>query len=398
MAFSLFGKKPPPSPLGGKTAARPRPKLAPEPAPELDELASLDFTRPGEMPAAVRSKILVQEVAQQVPPVIEQAAMLFSAEQNEAACAALAAAVREENLGGHAPRAWGMLFELYQLLGRRAEFEQLAVDYAARFETSPPTWAGAASPEPAARPPGMPTVSLPGILAAKVPEALKQLFRNAEKGPVVRLDVARATEADEEGCALLNEALHQLKRTRKECVIAGADKAAAMLAKKISAGVRANEQAWLLLLELYQRLGDQPAFEDAAVDYAITFEVSPPSWESARAKSAAATAASATPAGEIRDDGQDGGRRCALEGCIAGAGDEAFEAIRAGAATGAEVVVDVSRLQRMDFVAAANLMNLVNELALQEKKVRLVKASQLITALWEVIGLDRVARIETRKA
>jgi hypothetical protein len=36
---------------------------------------------------------------------------------------------------------------------------------------------------------------------------------------------------------------------------------------------------WLLLLELHQQAFHQEAFEEAAVNYAITFEVSPPSWE-----------------------------------------------------------------------------------------------------------------------
>jgi hypothetical protein len=57
----------------------------------------------------------------------------------------------------------------------------------------------------------------------------------------------------------------------------------------------------------------------------------------------------------------------------------------------------VSRLRRMDFVAAANLMNVVSELASAKKNIRFVNASHLLTALWEIIGLDRLARIETRK-
>jgi len=87
-----------------------------------------------------------------------------------------------------------------------------------------------------------------------------------------------------------------------------------------------------------------------------------------------------------------------LEGSITAVGDSTFAAIRDQAETTSEIVVDVSRLRRMDFVAAANLMNLVNALAAAQKTVRLVKASHLVTALWEVIGLDRVAAIETRKA
>jgi anti-anti-sigma regulatory factor len=83
---------------------------------------------------------------------------------------------------------------------------------------------------------------------------------------------------------------------------------------------------------------------------------------------------------------------------ITSTSDDAFAAIRIEAKTATEVVVDVSRLERMDFVAATNLMNLASTLMAAQKSMRLIKASHLLTALWEVIGLDSVARIETRKA
>ncbi|HZV55682.1 MAG TPA: STAS domain-containing protein [Rhodocyclaceae bacterium] len=391
MAFSLFGKKQPPSPLGVKAPARPLQKPV---APAVqEELGSLDFTQPGELPSSSQARIEVQETAQQVPPVIEQAAMLYSIEQTQSACAALAAAVREQDLGSHAPRAWGMLFELYQLLGRQSDFEQLAVEYAGKFETSPPAWAAGegTGPENAAPAGGKATVALSGVLNAKAQEALKQVFKVAEKSPAVKLELGKVTDVDEQGCALLNNVLWQMKRARKECVLGGADKIAALLARKIVPGRRENEQAWLLLLELYQQLSAQHDFEEAAVNYAVTFEVSPPSWEPVRSKSTVAAEVDTVP--EIEEPPV-----CALEGCITAASDDAFATIRARAEATSDVEVDVSRLRRMDFVAAANLMNLVNALALAQKNVRLVRASHLLAALWEVIGLDRVAGIETRKA
>jgi anti-anti-sigma regulatory factor len=125
----------------------------------------------------------------------------------------------------------------------------------------------------------------------------------------------------------------------------------------------------------------------------VTFEVSPPSWEPAKAKKAA----QAEPAAAGRTTVVDTDMSCVLEGVITAANDDAFAAIRAQAEVGNEIVVDASRLTRMDFVAAANLMNLATALLAKHKRLRLTKASHLLAALWEVIGLDRVARIETRK-
>lgn len=393
MAFPLFGKKSAPAPLAAKAAARPAGKSEPTVEP-VEELGSLDFTHtqdPNSMTS--RPRIEVQETVNQIPQAIEQAAMLFSIDQAGAASAALESAIAGNDLGRFVQRAWGMLFELYQIEGRRQDFDRLAVEYAAKFETSPPTWAAVDQPATVApKPANKSLISLSGPLNAKAQDTLKQALKVAEKSPVVRLDVGKVTQVDEDGCTLLNSVMKQLKQARKECVLGGAEKLAQLVAKQAVPGERTNEQAWLLLLELQQKLGNQDAFEEAAVNYAVTFEVSPPSFEIPKGR----PVAKVEPEEDAEEEAANSG--CCLEGVVTTNTDGAFAAIRAQAETVNEVMVDVSRLQRMDFVAATNLMNLVNALLASQKKVRLVKASHLLTALWEVIGLDRVARIETRKS
>jgi anti-anti-sigma regulatory factor len=397
VAFPLFGKKTPPSPLSGKAPARPAAKPAANTG--QDELGSLDFTQPGEMLASRGAQIEVLEEEHQLPAAIEQAAMLYSVEQPDSACTPLETAIRDNgrDLGSYAPRAWGMLFELYQLLDRQHAFEHLALEYAARFETSPPTWTGhgSKSEAPAAASGGRMAVSLTGVLNAKADDILKSLLRLAEKNPSVRLELGKVTDADEQGCALVCATLRQLRKAGKDCALGGADKLAGILAKKIVPGQREHEPIWLLLLDLYQELAVQEAFEDTAVNYAVTFEVSPPSWEPVKTKigksASAASGAQAAPAVQEKTS------LCALEGTITAADDGNFATIRAAAESNNDIVVDASRLQRMDFVSAANLMNLATALLATQKKLRLVKVSHLVAALWEVIGLDRVARIETRK-
>jgi ABC-type transporter Mla MlaB component len=393
VAFPLFGKKSAPAPLAAKAAARPAGKAEPTLAP-VEELGSLDFTHtqdPNSMTS--RPRIEVQETVNEIPQAIEQAAMLYSIDQAGAASGALEAAIAGNELGRHVQRGWGMLFELYQIEGRRQDFDRLAAEYAAKFETSPPTWAAADQPAAVApKPANKSLISLAGPLNAKIQDTLRQALKVAEKSPVVRLDVGKVTQADEEGCALVNGVLKQLKRARKECLLGGAEKLVQVVAKLTVAGERTNEQAWLLLLELQQQLNKQDAFEEAAVNYAVTFEVSPPSFEAPKNP----PVAKVEPDEDTEEEAANSG--CVLEGVVTSSTEGAFASIRNEAETATEVVVDVSRLQRMDFVAATNLMNLVNALQASQKKVRLIKASHLLTALWEVIGLDRVARIETRKS
>ena len=338
----------------------------------------LDFTHAEESSSPDRPRIEVQEVIHEIPQAIEQAAMLYSIEQPEPAIDVLEVAIRSDDLAIYTRRAWGMLFELYQFQSRRQDFERLAAEYAAKA--------------PVRNQARRSSVVLAGMLDATSQEALKPVFVIAEQNPTVRLDVSKVTDVDDAGCALLNTVLKQLKRARKVYMFGGADKLAALLAKRIATGERDKEQAWLLLLEIYQQMANQEAFDEVALNYAITFEVSPPSFEATAKKPVAAVADP-----DARSDAEDADE-CALEGVITSTSDDAFAAIRIEAKTATEVVVDVSRLERMDFVAATNLMNLASTLMAAQKSMRLIKASHLLTALWEVIGLDSVARIETRKA
>jgi ABC-type transporter Mla MlaB component len=388
VAFSFFGKKPSSqSPAAKNSPARDNLR-ATTPLPVVaDELISLDFTRPGEAPQADNPKIEVQDQIHQVPPAVEQAAMLFSADQTQLACSSLEAAIHADDLGAFEQRAWGMLFDLYQQLGQQQAFEILALEYAGKFETSPPAWrTGGGERRTATAATARANASLSGVLNAKISEPLKQLLALAEKSPMVRLDLIKVTDAEEQGCALLRDALNQLKKQKKDFVLGGADRLAAILAKKIVPGRREREPVWLLLLDLYQYLCAQEAFEDTAVNYAVTFEVSPPSWEPIKAKAAAV---------DVEEDDAD--NECVLEGDLLGVDINALAVIRGFAEHTDEVVVDVADLRRMDFVSATQLMNLVNDLKATNKSVRLIHASHLLTALWEIIGLDRVARIETRK-
>jgi anti-anti-sigma regulatory factor len=389
VAFSFFGKKTSPTSVN-RPAPREKPAPAPEPAapaalPEVaDELISLDFTRPGEPPTPVS---VVEESESQVPPAIEQAAMLFSADQAQLACSSLEAALHGPSLGSYEQRAWGMLFDLYQQLGKQQAFEILAIEYAGKFETSPPAWRGAGTaPRGPAATSARTSVSLTGVLNAKASESLKQFRSLAEKSPMVRLDLAKLTDAEDQGCALLRDTLAALKKQKRDFILGGADRLVGLLARKITAGKREREPIWLLVLDLYQYLGGQEAFEDTAVNYAITFEVSPPSWEVVREK---------PPVDDAADE--EAGSECVLEGDLQGNDNAMISAIRGAVGDSDEVLVDVSALRRMDFVAATQLMNLVQELKLTGKTVRFRQASHLVSALWEIIGLDRIAIVETRK-
>jgi anti-anti-sigma regulatory factor len=181
-----------------------------------------------------------------------------------------------------------------------------------------------------------------------------------------------------------------LKKQRKQCEINGSAQLIGLINKSVVAGQREHEESWLLLLDLLQREADQAAFEDLAVDYAVTFEVSPPSWEQPSARPVQPAARQAS--------GEAAASAFALRGELVAAGAEAFGDLITFANDKSEVPIDASRLLRIDFVSAGQLLNAVSRLQMAGKHVLIYGVSHLVMSLFEIIGIGQMAEIRLRRA
>ncbi len=108
-----------------------------------------------------------------------------------------------------------------------------------------------------------------------VQELVKLVAQKSE----VQVDCAKLIGCDDEIAAMLADLLSRARKQRLAINLVGAEVFMDRLNERLLAGEAAHEAAWRLLLELLQRHGTQERFEERAVDYAITFELSPPSWE-----------------------------------------------------------------------------------------------------------------------
>jgi len=366
-----------------------------------DDLMSLDFTVPGafktspapsvapktsEAPPVPRAPPRVP-----LPPALEDAAAMHAAGQEVEALRRLEAALKTgENLGNAAVRAWACLFDLLQAMDRRPAFEALALAYARRFEKSPPAWSPLAEgPAMAgASAAGRAEVALSGPLNVAVGEVLKQAMKLAATSTQVRIDLAALVDADNDGATLLMRALAALKKAKKEFVLGSPEHLAQILAAKVVPGERRNESMWLLLLELYQQASRQEAFEETAVNYAITFEVSPPSWEAlpVRTEVPPRTTAPAAP----RTD-------CfVLGGRMVGATAADFAALETALNTRDEFEIDAHTLVRIDGASARQLREVLTRLHADGKKLRIVGLSALVAAYLETLGIGEVAELQAR--
>ncbi|MRX06741.1 hypothetical protein GJ697_02715 [Pseudoduganella sp. FT25W] len=324
-------------------------------------------------------------------PVIEEIAILYANGQAAVAQQMLTEAVAATSGHNSDRSAWWMLFDLYQASGQHDAFDNLSIDYASTFETSPPSWQAPA--QLAAASPGWagltPTAALSGVLDAHIAAQLERLRQQADASPVLRLEFSRVTAVDAEGCTLLLATLRQLQAGQRELILVGAPALAARLRDGIAVGRRDDGEApWLLLLELLQLQNREKEFEHAAMDYCVTFEVSPPSFTPPH--KVAMAPAQHVPASPDR---------FMLPPIIEHQLGPLLPGIRQYAEQYPALVFDCSRLTRIDYPSAIQLHGVLQALADAEpgRKIAFRDVNHLVTALLRLLGYASLARIYPHK-
>jgi anti-anti-sigma regulatory factor len=426
MVFSFFKKQPQKMPE--RTAARPRAplpemKLNPpvEEAPvSLEPLPDLEFSVDKPAPAVAgsapakpvaaavpqrkidvamaiddfdndftESSVMAIDVEHDVDPLqadVEQVAVLFANGQDDAARSILESLLRaypeDEGI-----RLWRLLFDLLQILGDRAAFDRYGLEFAERFELSPPAWRAEQCLQ-ALPAEGGQAFALQGVLTADDCRQVQQLTQLLAQAGELRLDFSRLAGCDDLVAGMLAEALIDARRRGKALALTGVDALIKRLDERLKVGDAAHEPSWRLLLELLQRHGTQEHFEERAVDYAVTFELSPPSWEPQRVagknkptKAEAETARGA----EIHY----------LSGDLK---SERFEDMLPLLEGSDQPVIDFSCVRRVDFYSAGQLVNRLAPFKAAGKEIVIRSPNHLVAELMAVVGLNKQARIIVPKS
>lgn len=326
--------------------------------------------------------IVVEEVGGAPETALDEAAMLYASNQVGNAEDTL-----KSLLSGNEPRAWHMLFDLYRLADRETEFEQLAEAYALKFETSPPNLGKKQNGLPAPAKAGK-TLSFDTRLDAAAGGRLKDELSAASKGDILLLDLSRITVLEPTGAAHLAEGLTSAKKTQASLQISGVPQLIDTLKGKLNSD-RGTHAWWQLLLAIYQLLGKQSEFEDLAVDYAVHFEVSPPSWESVRAAQevlAPTSSAHATASDAFK-----------LKGVISEASQSQIAALLQFAQSRQEVAIDCSDVTRVDYAYIGSLISHLMQLLGSGKTITLQGQNALVNELFRAMGIDQLAKLEPAK-
>ena len=355
-------------------------------------------------PGRAQARVGSEEYHSAALATAQEAAVLYAASHAEAAAALLRQEIKDP-MGRNNKQAWLMLFDLYQLAGNRAEFDSLSMLFTVKFEQSPPAWIDNAE---AAADPRRNNASrerkdffllkpaADGALAGEI----EKLAGFAEAQGTVRVDLGKIPALGPEEAALLTAALTKLRKRNLPMWFNHIDALEKVLRATFNEGSGdAVKPYWLLLFELYILQGKTEEFEELGLEYAVAFEMSPPIWE-VYVNSVAASVAKNTPAAQpvpvVSASAPEAG--FAMKGVLSTASANQLADLSAHAAARAEVVVDMSRLLRVEFGFASAFFDAVKAIQLAGKRVILTNLNEINAALLEAMGVNRYAILVRRKS
>ena len=225
------------------------------------------------------------------------------------------------------------------------------------------------------------SLELPGLLDKSAAATLRQGVADTPNGAVVRIDFSHIEMVDETGASECTQILAAARKAKRKLQVSGVDRFIALL-QDLNRATHSREVHWLLLLELYQTLGQMDNFENLAVDYAVRFEVSPPSWSEVQA----AEVVQAAPA-EPADDA------VRLSGEITPANDSSLQQVYGYAADHDEVLVDLSQVTRVDYGSVSQFISVLMQCLGSGKTITLRGHNALIHELFRVMGIDQLAQL-----
>jgi len=355
----------------------------------------------GVRPARTTGRLGSEEFHSAPLPTAQEAAVLYSAGHSDAAVALLQHEIRDAT-GGSNKQAWLMLFDLYQLAQNKSEYDSLSMLFTVKFEQSPPAWAetgdqGADPRRNASRERKDFFAFKPGADGELAAEIAK-FGAFADQQGSVRLDVGKLAAIGADEATLLATQLARLRRKRTPMWFNNFDSLEKLLRAAINERATEDQRPfWMLLFELLILQGKASEFEELGLEYAVAFEISPPNWEVYVNPVSAgpvavpnAAPAAAQPIGPVAG--------VELKGVLSSSSANQVAELNGHAATRSEVIVDMSRVLRIEFAYTSAFFDAIKAIQLAGKRVILANLNEVNAALLEALGVNRYAILVRRKS
>ncbi|WP_332775000.1 STAS domain-containing protein [Polaromonas sp.] len=378
------------------------------------------------------SKITVMDVLNEVAhdPELEEASIRFANGDDAGAEAGLL-----ETLGPNGPRAghpetWLALFDLYRATAQQDKFETAAIQFVERFDRSAPQWfsmpamvqqlSTPAAGKPAGNGPAADWIC-PSAMGIQTVAALKVALG---KAPMPwRLDWRNLKTIDAAAVGPLCKVFGSWSAQPVQLRFMGEAQLQQVLQAATPSGQRDTSQDWWQLrMEALRVMRRPDDFELAALDFCVTYEVSPPAWDSARCeykslglqgdpapgqaiigdvyRDSVPSSISSAMEGDTLMEGQSSQMSnlltVELSGQIQGDAIAVLDKLEAKLMGADMMVISCAKLIRVDFSAAGTLLNWVSARESEDRSVQFSDVNRLVAAFFNVIGITEHARVITR--
>ena len=363
-------------------------------------------------------------------PDLEEAAIRFANGDNAGAEDGLLSALEGKDLRGVQAQTWtSALFDLYRATGQQSRFDHLAIESAERFGRSAPAWfsipdlLGLKNNGSTAR-------TMPSVLDGEPIWVSSKIFLRASLDEL-QLAIANAAAPwfldwsaleliEPTAVDLLGAVFAEWAGTSVQLRFRGVESLENALRDCTPSGDRASgTAAWRLRMDALRVMQLQDEFELVALDYCVTYEVSPPAWQDARCQFYHESSANA----ELVIDGDAGDRGSdpddeppdnfqrmtvpmgfeampatvvELSGEILGEATDALAQLEQAREGGDRLVISCANLIRVDFSAAGSILNWVALRQAEGCNVQFRDVHYLVAAFFNVIGINEHARVVLR--
>ncbi len=358
-------------------------------------------------------------------PALEEAAVRFANGDSVGAEAALLPLLGTSAQTSQALEdIWLTLFDLYRASGQHEKFDTATIEFAMRFGRSAPAWFAMEESRHSGRARLDDGSQLnwvcPAALDPAHVEALHAKLR-ARTPAVLGLDWTALCSIQHAAAEPLAMVLSEVARQPLQIKALATENLDQILSSYTVSGARQGDPVWWRLRLEWLRLLQQPdAFDLVALDYCVTYEVSPPPWEEARCSllrldgpgdglaggegaegegpdSQLTLPDSAAPS--TLPQGTDGqiGAAGALSGVVLGDATTVLTPLEPQARRSGLAVVSCERLARIDFAAAGSVLNWSAGLQASGVRVQFRELHRLAAIFLNVVGVNEHATILPRR-
>ena len=325
--------------------------------------------------------------------------------------------------------AWMALFDLYRATDQQEKFENAALKFVQKFDRSAPHWFSMPDMVKAISVPAIPITGNGSVADWICPSSVGIQTTAALKAALVKasmpwhLDWSHLKTIEPLAVQALTQVFIAWSAQPVQLRFIGADQLQKVLHQATPSGQRDTEQAWWQLRMEALRVAHRPdEFELAALDFCVTYEVSPPSWETARCEYKSVDNQGQpifgnTIIGEASRDfmpsslsHQDGATHMDalssqmaklmsidLSGQIEGDAVTTLEKLETKLMGADIMMISCTKLIRVDFSAASALLNWVSARQSEGRAVQFLDVNRLVVAFFNVIGITEHAKVMTRR-